>query len=142
MWPYLAPKEVFTNFLLFFDFFQSNVQSLLYILNALSFQPSYHLSPHSSYYSRSAHLTSVEIFQKHFVKFFSYLKFLQKLSHKNAIKTENRGKIHWKSGHIVAIFEKIVGHNGHDIQCHWPYLVSKSWEHWRFPNASRKIFDF
>ena len=55
--------------------------------------------------------------------------FLPKFSHKNAIKTENWVKIHSKSGHIVAIFETIFGHNGHDFQCYWPYLVSESWEH-------------
>ena len=116
-------------FYYFFTFFWSNVQSLLYILNGLSFRPSYHFIPHSSYYSRSAHLTSVEIFQKHFVKFFSYLKFLQKLSHKNAIKTANRAFIYWSSGYILAIFEKKFGHDGHDFQFHWPYFVSKSWQH-------------
>ena len=31
----------------------------------------------------------------------------------------------------MAIFETIFGHNGHDFQCYWPYLVAKSWEHWQ-----------
>ena len=57
------------------------------------------------------------------------MKFLQKLSHKNAIKTENRVKIHRKSGHIVAIFVEKIGHIGHGFQKIWPYLIFKSWEH-------------
>ena len=40
----------------------------------------------------------------------------------------------------MAIFEKIVGHIGHDFQCHWPYLVSKSWEHCGRSTLSRHSF--
>ena len=57
------------------------------------------------------------------------MKFFWKLSHKNAIKTENRVKTHWKSGHIVAIFVKEIGHSGHGFQKIWPYLIFNSWEH-------------
>ena len=52
-----------------------------------------------------------------------------KLSHKNTIKTENKVKIHRKSGHIVAIFVEKIGHIGHGFQKIWPYLIFKSWEH-------------
>ena len=126
---FVSKRSFLTNFLLFFNFSRSNLQSLLFVLNTFIFPPSYHFWPQLLLLLASP-LNLYGNFSKTILQnFFSNLKFLQKLSHKNAIKTEIRVKIHWKRGHIVAIFEKILGHIGHDFQCHWPYLVSKSWEH-------------
>ena len=132
MWPYLAFGK---NMLISGPFglilgpfwpnftFQFNIHKILW--QKTNFSNNFHL--------RIFRFALWKFFSKKIWKIsFPIWNFLQKLSHKNAIKTENRVKIHRKSGHIVAIFEKFFGHNGHDFQCYWPYLVAKSWEHcWR-----------
>ena len=129
MWPYLAFGK---NMLISGPFglilgpfwpnftFQFNIHKILW--QKTNFSNNFHL--------RIFRFALWKFFSKKIWKIsFPIWNFLQKLSHKNAIKTENRVKIHRKSGHIVAIFEKFFGHNGHDFQCYWPYLVAKSWEH-------------
>ena len=129
MWPYLAFGK---NMLISGPFglilgpfwpnftFQFNIHKILW--QKTNFSNNFHL--------RIFRFALWKFFSKKIWKIsFQIWNFLQKLSHKNAIKTENRVKIHRKSGHIVAIFEKFFGHNGHDFQCYWPYLVAKSWEH-------------
>ena len=140
MWPYLAFGK---NMLISGPFglilgpfwpnftFQFNIHKILW--QKTNFSNNFHL--------RIFRFALWKFFSKKIWKIsFPIWNFLQKLSHKNAIKTENRVKIHRKSGHIVAIFEKIFGHNGHDFQCYWPYLVSKSWEHWSPKNRKKLQF--